>query len=1857
MFGKSRREVSTDALVRAAGRARPCAVESLEIRTLLSGPPSHDPAGDLWDGSLPGSAVQIASLIAGALRFEGAFVMNTVAHRIENVGAFRVGMRATGTEPFRPLLTVNGSLTYDTTKVFSITNADVDALIAGAPPAHLFTGAFTIAFADAWTRSLTETNPLAGLSLGPATLSLTSMAFANPFGGTTADSRVQLRGGLNLPAAVGGGVAVAQEASYAWAAPEGIGFTGAPVPGGAGATVAYPTITLRAAANVWVDFAPSGATGAGELRVSGNYTLPDFSGATVTLTRPGSADAVYITSSGQPGSGSLGMNAPMRANDLDITWDGSWRLDNVKFEVLSATTIVTTNAYLYMGGNTPNSVTAKVIANKRVEIEFTYQNGPDLSVHGAGIDLTQPGGFFFTSDKTPTANGRADNWDPEIRLYGNMQMQPNADGTGAGQLVFAIPAAAPLKANFDGASMPAITQAGPQVGVQLLGIRAATLTNTKIELKLDDDYFQLDTTAKYAEFNDQVIEFRGEDDFGFDVFIKVRDFFDVSVDGFLELEAPIVITDDWRFDDFFFWVQPNALGSQNGFKGTALLETPLRQGPDAYQTTFLITLAAFDFTVDPNSTPGPAFLAAGMPVTLLSMTFTPDRMSPPNQFANWDPQLALVGTMPIPIEWGGFVLPFGGPQAPILVNENGIDVSAGWSMPAGQTFKIINVVNVTTVAGLRMFADLVNDTAKLDGTFTLPSLGGAVLDSRAVNGHSFDLKFDDNALTTDFAANAATGQNTEAPIWTDFKLGNINVGVTKQYGQPGVMGGTASLLTNLNPIPLTLTFVNGVLQATNGALNAAASSFTFIGTLLKPLDFTFIPDRDVNNGPVWDPLFTFGGGLTLPNGFGDGTFVVPLLNLPERVLLTVDGLDLSATIKFPLETFDFTMFGQRMRFVAKDLSLSVLKPPGQQFSLKAQGIVEVRQTGFTKDNLSFNADLSGPTNYFQIFWDRSIAMVGKLKATEVPIFSKKFALIKELLIGFDTVNHVYSADAKVNFFEKKNFDIVMGVEFLNGSVNRITAGVDGLKKPVYKGIYFDGFTGTVRNFAPGATGRVEIGGSLHFWAGVAIPSDLQFSIDLPEFFGGRVKIDGKLIDLVIQGYASFDGVKGSAVLKYIANLGLGTANFDMNWAASPGYIKYTGTTVWLNGFFTDTGTMYVDFDGNFSGRRSVTLAVPNGIHEFFSGRLTRFAVRQIEGTVLARAEGGVKFTNDSNYGNDVIFGYGRIAGQVLGLKVFLDGTISPIFSLAGIPSVRVPGEFMVAPGTSEATFFAAWENDASTPPFELIDPDGNVVTSYEYVTDLEGPQNFGVRVANPAAGAWRLRVTDDTGLGLVEYEAYAPTAAPTIAITSPTADVLSPGVVNIGYEAYDADSDADISFYYTDTFGQFVGIPIGSAVEQDGAGSFAWDTTGLPGGDYTIYAQIDDGNNEMQGAFAVGRVTVVDPDAPPQVTGAQVLWLGGTKASLSWDAAPGAEYYIVSATAQAAGASFDTYFNVYDATSLELTELSAGDVYRFSVRAAAANPVEGAQSRLGVQSVPVTGVVGYTPGAPGAGEWDVFADPASVYSAVFAIPSGGSAELFLAPAGATLDGSGNFSWSVPGGQDGWSDVVIKVTGSDGSLSMVRYLLLSDADRTIDLGGQTWDDADNDGDRALAENGLSGVTVNLVDAETGAILLTLTSDDDDRNNDTTIDAYTEQGLYRFAGLTPGRYIVRVDPGSGVVTSPLGGQYDRTLAKGLEDDDLDFGVYFPPGGVGSGGGAIGGSVGSLGDLAVLAGVPEGAPMLLFTGSSDEHAVAREPWRAAIGSPTRASVGRNVVAAGERLSAGLRPETAAASPVDESAPWWLG
>jgi hypothetical protein len=102
-----------------------------------------------------------------------------------------------------------------------------------------------------------------------------------------------------------------------------------------------------------------------------------------------------------------------------------------------------------------------------------------------------------------------------------------------------------------------------------------------------------------------------------------------------------------------------------------------------------------------------------------------------------------------------------------------------------------------------------------------------------------------------------------------------------------------------------------------------------------------------------------------------------------------------------------------------------------------------------------------------------------------------------------------------------------------------------------------------------------------------------------------------------------------------------------------------------------------------------------------------------------------------------------------------------------------------------------------------------------------------------------------------------------------TAKPVASGVFNIGFIGSDADGDAaTVSFYYdTDTNPTNGRTLIVSGVPQ-GAGQYAWNSTGVPPGEYYILAESSDG---VQATGRYSSVPVVVATPPPAPTGFRII--------------------------------------------------------------------------------------------------------------------------------------------------------------------------------------------------------------------------------------------------------------------------------------------------------------------------------------------------------------------------------------------------
>ena len=123
-------------------------------------------------------------------------------------------------------------------------------------------------------------------------------------------------------------------------------------------------------------------------------------------------------------------------------------------------------------------------------------------------------------------------------------------------------------------------------------------------------------------------------------------------------------------------------------------------------------------------------------------------------------------------------------------------------------------------------------------------------------------------------------------------------------------------------------------------------------------------------------------------------------------------------------------------------------------------------------------------------------------------------------------------------------------------------------------------------------------------------------------------------------------------------------------------------------------------------------------------------------------------------------------------------------------------------------------------------------------------------------GRWDVEVVNTEGLGEVTYFATRDSDAPTIEIIEPSQTVPG-GEVEIVFDAFDADSEANISLFYDDDGEGFDGVQIvDGLIEQDGRSSYTWNTAGVATGEYHIYAIALDDTNAPAFSYSPGTVQI-----------------------------------------------------------------------------------------------------------------------------------------------------------------------------------------------------------------------------------------------------------------------------------------------------------------------------------------------------------------------------------------------------------------
>ncbi len=589
----------------------------------------------------------------------------------------------------------------------------------------------------------------------------------------------------------------------------------------------------------------------------------------------------------------------------------------------------------------------------------------------------------------------------------------------------------------------------------------------------------------------------------------------------------------------------------------------------------------------------------------------------------------------------------------------------------------------------------------------------------------------------------------------------------------------------------------------------------------------------------------------------------------------------------PFDLFGIYNLGAEIQYLHDERKLKVqgnFKVQDLSFFDAQIGGVRARESSAELDLTDDN--INRRENFIQV-QDGIADIQGTLKLRNIPLsFNFEF---EELDLELETQNGQLvdiNAKAKVLFplRTKKGLEGEAGFKRVNGSfeLDEIGFGLDNLDLPVpLTPIFLQRVAGSLRNLAPDnvpTSYKGELGFS--FLKEITFTPPRALSSLLDPITASIVRVDGDF-----ESNELF--YTGTGNLKFISSQLL-EINGQFTWDTGKKVIEASGAANVLGGLGTGQADLKINYyqGGGLSLFGNSALKIPD-LPVFFGFR----------GKELAGGSAQVVAKFDDNFSNDYLAAWGNVSipfvGQrTFGFQIFADGGFNIIgaknippqnslnlqsasnfstlqsrsFNLASSQTIASGNNFAVETGTEWILLSATWENvNNGDVTVRVITPNGTAIEESEFaanniavVDDLTSTKAKTVVVANPTPGAWDLEVINPAGLDGLQIVASRNDNVPTIEITSPTMDVAGSNV-NLSFNAFDPDSNAEIKLFYDDDNQGFNGIQFAEGIsENDGAGNFTWNTQGVAPGEYFIYAQIQDGTNAPIFSYSQGRVIVTD---------------------------------------------------------------------------------------------------------------------------------------------------------------------------------------------------------------------------------------------------------------------------------------------------------------------------------------------------------------------------------------------------------------
>jgi Ca2+-binding RTX toxin-like protein/subtilisin-like proprotein convertase family protein len=463
---------------------------------------------------------------------DGEFTFDQQTNRHQASGTILIGLKG---EPFKPLVTVAGSLWYDDQTIH------VDGTVSptiGDVTVPLFNGAFEIDRGEAITSLLTEATQnlpeqfkVAGLDI-----SLDSLAFVN--------NQIELQGAIQLPEKLGGFEVAVTGDNKLIIGNDGVSVTGGKLSlPGARKFTALDLLEIET-----VDAALAFDFNQNQAKLQGLFKVPTFNDFEINLTGD-----KYIAVKDTDNGLQFAMAADFSISEIPIFED--WKLENVT---------VTANKPFNGAGSVAGNAELKTVDDaigvglefqegKLASIEASTDEGTDFTFLNTQVDVRKLG---FKPDINPA---NADSWEPQFELQGKLTLPESL-----GSVALEVNDPNKFLLNESGFDLTGGKITFPDVNFNLLGLLDVEAKELGVEyISQPQDAFKIQGEISVPTLYDVKANFAGDN------YIQVGEA-GVEVVGSLSAENIAIVPGLWELEQIGLTVDT----TQHLVKGQATVKIP-----------------------------------------------------------------------------------------------------------------------------------------------------------------------------------------------------------------------------------------------------------------------------------------------------------------------------------------------------------------------------------------------------------------------------------------------------------------------------------------------------------------------------------------------------------------------------------------------------------------------------------------------------------------------------------------------------------------------------------------------------------------------------------------------------------------------------------------------------------------------------------------------------------------------------------------------------------------------------------------------------------------------------------------------------------------------------------------------------------------------------------------------------------------------------------------------------------------------------------------------------------------------------------------------------------------------------------